>query len=151
MVGCCWAFSSVAEIEGIAQIKTGKLLSISKQELAGCDNQDSGCEGGLMDTAFEFIKNDAGSTTGTNYPYEGIGGTCKSKEAAARAATITGYKDVSANKENALLQAVASHPVSVAIDGSGYSFQFYSSGIFNGDCVTFFRSFCCSNWIWDRF
>lgn len=135
--GCCWAFSAVAAMEGITQIKTGKIISLSEQELVDCDNQDSGCEGGLMDTAFAFIKSNDGLTTETNYPYEGIAGTCKSKKAVTRAATITGYKDVPANNEKALLQAVASHPVSVAIEGGGYSFQFYSSGIFSGDCDKF--------------
>ncbi|KAJ0432524.1 putative fruit bromelain [Helianthus annuus] len=38
--------------------------------------------------------------------------------------------------ESALLKAVASQPVSVAIDASGSDFQFYSSGVFTGDCGT---------------
>ena len=41
-----------------------------------------------------------------------------------------------ANNENALLNAVASQPVSVAIDAGGSDFQFYSSGVFTGACGT---------------
>jgi C1A family cysteine protease len=42
---------------------------------------------------------------------------------------------VSANDEAALMKAVASQPVSVAVD-SGVTFQFYSSGVMTGSCGT---------------
>ncbi|GAB2259636.1 hypothetical protein Droror1_Dr00010491 [Drosera rotundifolia] len=35
--GCCWAFSAVASTEGITQIKTGTLTSLSEQEIVDCD------------------------------------------------------------------------------------------------------------------
>ncbi|XP_059657329.1 senescence-specific cysteine protease SAG39-like [Cornus florida] len=133
--GCCWAFSAVAAMEGINQLTTGKLISLSEQELVDCDTSvDQGCQGGLMDDAFEFIIQNNGLTTEANYPYEGIDATCKTKKVAA--AKITGYEDVPANSEAALLKAVANQPISVAIDASGSDFQFYSSGVFTGDCGT---------------
>ena len=89
-----------------------------------------------MDDAFEFIIGNKGLTTEANYPYKGVDGTCNAKKSAKSAATITGYEDVPANNEMALLKAVANQPVSVAIDASGSAFQFYSSGVFTGDCGT---------------
>lgn len=137
-IGCCWAFSAVAAIEGINQISNGKLLSLSEQELVDCDvkGEDEGCNGGLMDNAFEFIQKNNGITTEANYPYEGVDGTCIAKKEANHAAKITGHEDVPANNEKALLIAVANQPVSVAIDAGGSAFQFYSSGVFTGDCGT---------------
>ncbi|KAL2475213.1 Senescence-specific cysteine protease SAG12 [Abeliophyllum distichum] len=129
---------AVAAMEGINQLKTTKLVSLSEQELVDCDvrGEDQGCYGGLMDTAFQFIMRNKGLTTETNYPYTGSDNSCNTKKAATPAAKITGYEDVPANNEKALLQAVAHQPVSVAIDAGGFEFQFYSSGVFTGACGT---------------
>ncbi|KAM4093524.1 hypothetical protein ACB094_06G123900 [Castanea mollissima] len=135
---CCWAFSAVAAMEEITQLTTGKLISLSEQELVDCDTKgvDQGCQGGLMDNAFQFIQHNHGLTTEANYPYMGADGTCNAKEEANDAAKKTGYEDVPANSEQALLKAVANQPVSVAIDAGGFEFQFYSTGVFTGPCGT---------------
>ncbi|XWS12528.1 hypothetical protein CRYUN_Cryun37aG0096900 [Craigia yunnanensis] len=137
--GCCWAFSAVAAMEGITKLKTGKLISLAEQELVDCDisGEDAGCNGGLMDDAFEFIISNKGLTTESNYPYEGVDGSCNKKKAANHAATITGFEDVPSNSESALLKAVTNQPVSVAIDAGGSDFQHYKSGVFTGECSTF--------------
>ncbi|KAK5831321.1 senescence-specific cysteine protease SAG39-like [Gossypium arboreum] len=137
--GCCWAFSAVAAMEGISKLKTGTLISLSEQELVDCDvnGEDQGCNGGLMDDAFEFIISNKGLTTETNYPYEGVDGSCNKKKSANHAAKITGFEDVPSNSESALLKAVANQPVSVAIDAGGSDFQHYKSGVFTGECTTF--------------
>ncbi|KAL3534314.1 hypothetical protein ACH5RR_002775 [Cinchona calisaya] len=136
--GCCWAFSAVAAMEGIHQLKTGKLISLSEQELVDCDTngEDQGCNGGLMDDAFNFIISNNGLTTEANYPYQAVDGTCNTNKEANHVAKITGFEDVPANNEAALLKAVAHQPVSVAIDASGSAFQFYKNGVFTGDCGT---------------
>ncbi|KAL8511656.1 hypothetical protein ACS0TY_018169 [Phlomoides rotata] len=135
--GCCWAFSAVAATEGINQLTTGTLISLSEQELVDCNTtQDEGCNGGLMDNTFEFIISNHGLTTESNYAYKGVDGTCNTKEESSHVAKITGYEDVPSNSEAVLLKAVANQPVSVAIDASGSDFQFYSSGVFTGECGT---------------
>jgi C1A family cysteine protease len=137
-IGCCWAFSAVAATEGITKLTTGELISLSEQELVDCDTSgvDQGCEGGLMDNAFTFIQHNHGLASEANYPYKGVDGTCNTNKQAIHAAEINGFEDVPANSEEALLNAVAHQPVSVAIDAGGSDFQFYSKGVFIGACGT---------------
>ncbi|MFI2944779.1 C1 family peptidase, partial [Serratia nematodiphila] len=83
-----------------------------------------------------FIISNGGLTTESDYPYQGVDGTCDKKKELSHAANITGYEDVPANNESALLKAVVNQPVSVAIDAGGVDFRFYSSGVFTGECGT---------------
>ncbi|KAF7822899.1 Senescence-specific cysteine protease SAG39 [Senna tora] len=136
--GSCWAFSTVAATEGIHQITNGTLVSLSEQELVDCDTKgkDQGCEGGFMEDGFEFIIQNGGITSEANYPYKAIDGNCSVKSEFPSVAQIKGYEVVPANNEDALLKAVANQPVSVSIDAEGSAFQFYSSGVFTGECGT---------------
>jgi hypothetical protein len=54
--GSCWAFSAVGSLESAYAIKTGNLIRFSEQELVSCDTGDYGCQGGLMDSAFDWIE-----------------------------------------------------------------------------------------------
>jgi len=124
--GSCWAFSTVAAIEGKwAQVK-GKLVSLSEQQLVDCSTSygNQGCNGGLMDQGFEYVK-DKGITTEQAYPYKAVDGKCKYSGDAT--ATITGHTDVAQNDGQALEDAAAAGVVSVAVDAQLW--QFYSSGI----------------------
>ncbi|CAI8617472.1 unnamed protein product [Vicia faba] len=134
--GGCWAFSAVAAVEGLHKIKSGKLVSLSEQELIDCDveSDNQGCQGGLMETAFTFIINNGGITTEKDYPYQGVDGTCDTEKAKHYAVSISGYEKVPADNEAKLKAAAAHQPVSVGIDAGGYFFQLYSEGVFSGIC-----------------
>jgi KDEL-tailed cysteine endopeptidase len=64
-------------VEGINKIRTGRLVSLSEQELMDCNiGENDGCNGGLMDVAFQFIQQNGGITTEANYPYQGEQNSC---------------------------------------------------------------------------
>lgn len=67
----------MAAVEGINKLVTGDLISLSEQELVDCDKTyNEGCNGGLMDYAFEFIINNGGIDTEEDYPYQAVDGQC---------------------------------------------------------------------------
>jgi len=131
--GSCWAFSTTGSLEGQHFRKTGKLVSLSEQNLVDCAGKfgNSGCEGGLMDNAFVYIKKNGGIDTEQSYPYEAYERECKFNFNEI-GATDKGYVDIHVGDEVALKSAVATvGPVSVAIDASIETFQFYSHGVYN--------------------
>ncbi|KAL8151090.1 hypothetical protein V2J09_020898 [Rumex salicifolius] len=128
--------SCVAAVEGMNKIKTGKLISLSEQELVDCDTKGSnqGCGGGYMEEAFKYIRKNGGIATENEYPYIGKNGKCSKTKTKNKVAKITGYRTIPAREERLLQEAVARQPISVAIDADGYAFQLYSGGVFGRFC-----------------
>lgn len=139
--GSCWAFSTVVSLEGQVAIKSGKLTSFSEQDLVDCVKDVSieggsccdGCQGGLMDAAFQYMvdKQNGYDNTESSYPYTGTDGSCAFNPSATAGVPITGFTDIAQGDENSLIDAVANvGPVSVAVNANMF-WQFYSGGIFS--------------------
>ncbi|TYJ30656.1 hypothetical protein E1A91_A06G145400v1 [Gossypium mustelinum] len=123
---------------GVVKIKTGKLVSLSEQQLVDCarTGRTRGCDGGWMEDGFEYIGRNQGLAKESKYPYTGKDGKCSRRKETFRAAQITGYEDAPPDNEEYLLKAASQQPVAVALDSSGYGFQFYSGGVYGGPCRT---------------
>jgi len=132
--GSCWSFSTTGSTEGAHFLQGGKaLVGLSEQNLVDCSGSygNQGCDGGLMDDAFQYIIANKGIDTESSYPYTAEDGTCHFA-AANVGATLKGYVDVQSGSEAQLAEKIAGvGPISVAIDASHSSFQFYSGGVYN--------------------
>ncbi|CAF3645872.1 unnamed protein product [Rotaria sp. Silwood1] len=128
--GSCWAFSTTGSLEGQHFAKTSKLVSLSEQNLVDC-SLNLGCHGGIMDLAFLYIKSNGGIDTEWSYPYEAERRKCRF-DPKNIGATDTGFVEIKMENETDLQFAIATvGPISVAIDASKSSFQFYSSGVYD--------------------
>ncbi|XP_075263086.1 digestive cysteine proteinase 1-like [Convolutriloba macropyga] len=130
--GSCWSFSSTGSVEGVHFNATGKLVSLSEEELVECDNTDYGCNGGWPANGIDFFAK-YGAIAESDYPYtsgNGYSGYCKYRGKPI-AAHCSGHVPLAKGNENNLMIASASvGPISIAIDASHKSFQNYRSGVY---------------------
>jgi len=131
--GSCWSFSATGAMEGAWAINTGELVSLSEQQLVDCSSGfaygNHGCNGGLMDGAFNYAM-DNGMCAESDYPYKAKNGDC---EKCTPEVFVSGCKDVPSKNQIALQEAVAIGPVSIAIEADTRTFQLYTSGVLTSD------------------
>jgi len=127
--GSCWAFSTTGALEGLNFISQGmtNLQSFSEQQLVDCSwaYGNQGCNGGLMQDAFKYVKAN-GIALESTYPYVAKDQTCKSK---AGVWAIKGYKNVPHRSSAALASACNTQPISISIDAE--KIMKYTGGVFN--------------------
>jgi len=131
--GSCYSFSATGSLEGQHFKSTGVLTSLSEQNIMDCSRSygNAGCNGGWMDSAFEYVRDNGGIDTEASYPYRAATERCMYK-AANSGATVSGFVDVQSGNEAALLDALSTvGPIAVAIDASKRSFQLYTSGVYS--------------------
>lgn len=129
--GSCWSFSTTGAMEGSHFIQSGNLVSFSEQQFVDCDhNGDMGCDGGLPSQAIDWAVSNGGVETESDYPYTARDGTC-SFDRQKVAGKFSGYRSVQQDDNNAMMNAVAQQPISIAINAMQQSFQFYSSGVYD--------------------
>lgn len=131
--GSCWSFSTTGSVEGQHYRKSKQLVSLSEQNLVDCSWSygNNGCEGGLMDNAFTYIKDNKGIDTEDCYPYTGKADKTCHFNVSCIGAVVTGFVDLPSGDELKLMEALATiGPVSVAIDAED-SFIHYQQGLYD--------------------
>ncbi|KAJ2942085.1 hypothetical protein O0L34_g11002 [Tuta absoluta] len=124
--GSCWAFSVTGNIEGQWKRHSGKLVSLSEQELVDCDKLDNGCNGGLPDNAYRAIEQLGGLELEADYPYEAEDDKCAFNKTLSRV-QISGAVNISSNETNMAKWLVQNGPISIGINAN--AMQFYVGGI----------------------
>merc|ERR1712217_252615 len=89
----------------------------------------------MMDFAFKYEEGGE-LCTESSYPYQAKSGICKQSSCAVGIPKggVTGFKDVTADDEQALMEALSQQPVSVAIEADQKAFQLYKTGILSKTC-----------------
>ena len=128
--GSCWAFCTVANLEGLYFIKHKELLRFSEQQLVDCDTFDQGCNGGLMENSFEWIKQNGGLCLEDDYQYKGYEGTCNNS--VNKVVKVTDWTLLDSMDEEVIKDYLYNTgPLAVALNAD--TLQYYSSGILSSD------------------
>ncbi|XP_032248799.1 cathepsin L1-like [Phoca vitulina] len=126
-----WALSAAGALEGRMFQKTGQLVSLSEQNLPGCSwsQGNEGCRGGLMDYAFQHVRNNGGLDSEESDPYRAQDGSCEYTPEYP-AANVTGLVNTPQQGASLLVAGAAVGPVSAAVPASLDPFQVYKEGIY---------------------
>jgi C1A family cysteine protease len=133
--GSCWAFSAIGAVEGSYYKNTGKVVDLSEQLLVSCNTAkwiifgNRGCSGGLMDNAFDWMK-DNDAALQTDYPYTALDDACD-KNYKKFSLRVTSYQAVPVSHE-ALVDAIFEQPIAVAVQADQPAFRNYKDGISTG-------------------
>lgn len=131
--GCCWAFSTVFNLEYMFMRKTGRLVDLSVQHLVDCNINNLACDGGTITRAFTWHTT-VPTTDAVSYPYIDGKGTCKF----ATTTAITPSYSTLINTPTTLLKTTTDNiinalrnfgPLVTTMDAS--FLYYYVSGIFD--------------------
>jgi len=127
--GDCWAFSATANIEGLYARKYGILKNFSEQQLLDCSLTNYGCNGGMMENAFSYIKSVGGFQLTSDYgSYRAYRKTCSFNRAKA-IAKVSSWVFPGSNEVTIRNYLYANGPVSAALNAN--YLQNYRGGVLN--------------------
>ena len=133
--GACWAFATTGNLESLYYQLKRVFRTFSEQMLVDCDTLDSGCNGGLMEYAFTWIRQNGGIMYDADYPYKGVKGICKSDKSKYADFIVTGYKKLGSSSstwspvdENEIKEFLyVTGPLAIALNAT--PLQTYTGGI----------------------
>lgn len=130
--GSCWAFAATETMESCVAIATGKLLTLSEQDVVSCSKNPKhcggtgGCQGATAEIGIDYVAQ-KGIASEADYPYRAITGTCKQTKKSAK---VSNYTKLAENKYAPLLKAVGTvGPIAISVCAD---FADYENGVFDG-------------------
>ena len=126
--GSCWAHAASEQIESDAMRELGVYYSLSPEQMVACDRTSMGCNGGLQERAYNYVKRAGGIQEESTYPYESGDGTtdaCASDKSKF-VLTVTSFAHVEGEADMASY-VKSTGPLSIAVDATTWST--YTGGI----------------------
>lgn len=107
----------------------GKTWTLSAEQLIQCDTSSYGCNGGMPERAYNYVKNVGGVETDIDYPYtsyKGVTGSC-SVDPSKFVVTVKSFTSLTGGETAMASYVQKTGPLSVCIDAS--SWNSYTGGI----------------------
>jgi len=159
--GSCWAFSTSVMSESANFMAGNSLISLSPEELVQCDTSDSGCDGGDLDSAMDWLIEGAGGVlaTWTGYPYTSGGGRnghCN-PGLITPGATMTARHNAGSYSESTMMGSVyTTGPLAICVDAGDWS-PSYGGGLvtncghYNTDHCVGLAGYITGNPLWGNY
>lgn len=128
--GSCWAFAAVGVHEAAWNIRFNQLFDLSEQQLVDCAGiqfLNFGCNGGMYNRAWNYVKSFGGLNSQENYPYQAVDQKCAAKKD-DKNAPIKGSTAIKQTAEY-LKAEIDLRPIAVGVDATEW--KYYTEGISN--------------------
>ncbi len=124
--GGCWAFATIANLEGVYAKKNGYLPKYSEQQLIDCDPYNTGCDGGIMGSAYDYLKT-SGIQSEVSYPYIEATNFCSYDPSQANA-IVADYISAGTTDEEYIKEMLYTNgPLAITINAN--TLQYYTGGV----------------------
>jgi len=134
--GACYSFSTTIALEHLYFLKFNQKIKLSEQELVDCSkgHGNTGCKGGWMHQAFDYVIQNNGMQLASTYPYMAIEGQfCRQNHDRNVKNLLSRYVQIPENNNEMIRRALHNSLVPSAVDARDLAF--YSSGVYdNREC-----------------
>lgn len=129
--GSCWAFSTTSAIETFMRMNNHTVDRLSEQELVDCSMENSGCSGGIMHKAMDYVIANKGLYHEMDYIYNSRDNDCQILYNASRAngSDISKYEFIIPKSPHDIMISLTKAPIAIGLDANNFYFRFYQSGV----------------------
>lgn len=129
--GSCWSFAVVESLESTVMLNEKRTLQLSRQQLVSCDRQNSGCRGGMLHTAGQYLIR-RGALAEAEFPYTGGETACLDRGQPPMVQPVDGlYGSGIRNDETIKELLYRFGPLATALEVTD-DFYIYAGGVLRG-------------------